>query len=88
METVAYTAFRKDLRGWLNRTRDDAEPIMVTSKDPSSNVIVMNAHDYDNLMETFRIYTNPYLMDKLNRGIAQVKAGQARPHGLMEDDDE
>ena len=47
MEAVAYSTFRKDLRAYLDKTRDDATPLLVTSKDPSANVVVMNAMDYD-----------------------------------------
>lgn len=43
MEAVAYSTFRKDLRAYLDKTRDDAAPLLVTSKDPSANVVVMNA---------------------------------------------
>lgn len=37
MEAVAYSTFRKDLRAYLDKTRDDAAPLLVTSKDPSAN---------------------------------------------------
>ncbi len=42
MEAVTYSAFRQDLRKYLDKTRDDAIPIIVTSKDPSANVVVLN----------------------------------------------
>lgn len=88
MKTVAYSAFRNNLRAWLDYTRDQAEPIVVASKDSTADVVVMNARDYDSLMETMRIYTNPYLRDKLDRGIAQFEENAAAAHDLIEDDDE
>lgn len=86
MEAVAYSTFRKDLRHYLDKARDDAEPVLVTSKDPSANVVVMNARDYDNLVENLRIRSNPYLMDKLVRGREQAASGKAAIHELAEPD--
>lgn len=51
------------------------DTILVTSKNPDANVAVMNDRDYDNPMENLRIRQNPYLMDKLARGMAEVAAG-------------
>ncbi len=44
----------------------------------------MSASDYDSLMETLHIYENPYLMDKVQRGLAQVKSRQTIRHDLIE----
>lgn len=86
MEAVTYSSFRKDLRKYLDRTRDDAEPLLVTSKDPDSNVVVINASDYNNLLENLHIYSNPYLLEKIHRGIDQVNNGQAQVHDLIGED--
>lgn len=88
MEAVAYSTFRSDLRGYLDKTRDDATPIMVTSKDPSANVVVMNALDYENLMENLYVLSNSYLRDKINRGMDEFAQGEARVHELIEVDDD
>ena len=87
MEAVAYSTFRKDLRTYLDKTRDDAAPILVTSKDPSANVVVMNAMDYDNLMENLEIQSNHRLMEKIERGRRQFATGRGRTHDLLEADD-
>ena len=71
MEAVAYSTFRKDLRAYLDKTRDDATPLLVTSKDPSANVVVMNAMDYDNLIENLEVQSNARLMSKIERGMKQ-----------------
>ena len=86
MEAISYSAFRSHLRTYLDKTRDNAEPILVTSKEPSANVVVINAHDYDNLMETIRIYENPYLLDKIMRGADQVRSGKVAIHELSENE--
>ena len=88
MEAVAYSTFRNNLRHYLDKTRDDAERIMVTSKDPSANVVVLNAEDYENLMENLRIMSNPYLMDKIQKSRGQFAQGGVIVRDLIEVEDD
>lgn len=85
MEAVAYSTFRNNLRSYMDKARDDAETLLVTSSDPTSNVVVMSARDYESLMETVRVYENPYLHDKIVRGIAQARAGRATVREPLDD---
>lgn len=72
MEAVAYSTFRNNLKSYLRKTRDDADTLLVTNTNPEDNVVVMNVRDYNSLIETMRIYNNPYLKEKLDRSIAQL----------------
>lgn len=85
MRTITYSNFRKDLKSEMRRCRDDAESLLVANKDDSENVVVMSARDYDSLMETIRIYENPYLHDKILRGIAQVEQGEGVQRELRDE---
>ena len=82
---VAYSNFRKDLKSYMRRVNEDAEPLLVTSSDPSCNVVVIGADDYDALVETARVYENPYLRDKVAKGLAQARSGDVGEHGLVEE---
>ena len=84
MEVVAFSAFRNCLKSYLEKTRDSAEVLLVTSDDPSSDVIVMNARDYESLMETVHIYENPCLHEKVLRGMRQAREGRATTHELLD----
>ncbi len=84
MRTLAYSTFRENMKSEFQRCRDDAEPLLVSNRDERDNVVVMNARDYDALMETIRIYENPYLHDKILRGIEQVKAGKGVERKLID----
>lgn len=86
MQAVSYSAFRRNLRAYLDKTRDDAEPVMVTSKDPDANVAVMNARDYDNLIENLYIAQNRYLTEKLMRSRGQFAHGDVSVHELIYDE--
>lgn len=88
MEAVSYSVFRSDLRRYLDKVRDDAEPIIVTSKDPSTNVVVLNVADYENLLENDYIRSNDYLMAKIARGREQLAAGAGAVRELIEPADE
>lgn len=87
MEAVTYSTFRGNLRSYLDKTMEDAEPLLVTSKNPEANVVVINARDYDNLIENLSILSNGYLMDKIRRGKEQFERGDVVVHELVDDDD-
>lgn len=84
---VAYSNFRKDLKAYLRKANEDAEPILVTNADPADNVVVMSVADYDSLMETVRVYANPELREKIRRGLEDVRSGNVSAHDLLDDGD-
>lgn len=88
MQAVTYSAFRRDLKAHMRAARDDADTILVTNNDPSENIVVMSQRDYESLMETVRIYENPYLYEKIMRGDKSVSAGDFSAHELIVDGDE
>lgn len=83
-QAVAYSNFRANLKTYMRKVNEDADTLLVTNADPEDNVVVMSADDYDSLMETLRVYQNPYLSDKVMRGMAQVRQGQTMAHDLVE----
>lgn len=83
-QAVGYSNFRANLKTYMRRVNEDADTLLVTNANPEDNVVVMSADDYDSLMETLRVYQNPYLSDKVTRGMAQVRQGQAMAHDLVE----
>ena len=88
MEAIAYSTFRDGLRGYMDQARDNAEPIMVTAKDPSANVIVINARDYDNMLENLYVLSNRELRRKLDESMLQFEQGGYRVHDLVEPGDD
>lgn len=84
--SVGYSNFRKDLKSYMRQVNADADTIIVTNSDPADNVIVMSVADYDSLMETVRVYSNPYLREKVAQGIEQVQRGEVTHHALFDDE--
>lgn len=85
MDAVAYSNFRKDLKGYFKKVNENSEPLIVTNKNSADNVVVLGKDDYDAIMETLAINNNKYLMDKLARGDKQFHNGQFKHHDLIED---
>lgn len=88
MEAVAYSNFRQNLRHYMKQVNDDAEPLIVTSKNVEDTIVVLSKRDYDSMKETLRIMSNDYLMDKIKRGDQQFKAGNFQIHDLLEVEDD
>ena len=74
-QAVAYSNFRANLKTYMRKVNEDADTLLVTNADPEDTVVVM---------ETLRVYQNPYLSDKVMRGMAQVRQGQTMAHDLVE----
>jgi len=86
MEAVAYSNFRQNLKSYMRQVNDDAEALIVTSKDIDETVVVMAKRDYDSLQETLRILSNSYLMEKIQKGEQQFKKGNFTSHDLIEEE--
>ena len=84
MEAVSYSNFRKNLRGYMKQVNEDAETLIVTSKDVDDTVVVLSKRDYDSMQETLRTLSNNYVMEKIRRGDEQFSEGTFKKHDLIE----
>lgn len=69
----------------MKQVNDDSDALIVTSKDPNENVVVMSKRDYDSMQETMRTLSNKYVMDKVRKGDAQFSEGNFKTHEIIED---
>lgn len=84
MEAVAYSNFRQNLRSYMRQVNEDAETLIVTSKDVEDTVVVLSKRDYDSMQETLRTLSNNYVMEKIRRGDEQFSKGAFQTHDLIE----
>ncbi|WP_195961692.1 type II toxin-antitoxin system Phd/YefM family antitoxin [Enterococcus casseliflavus] len=84
MEAVAYSNFRQNLRNYMKQVNDDADALIVTTKDVDDTVVVLSKRDYDSMQETLRVLSNNYVMDKIRRGDQQFSEGNFETHELLE----
>lgn len=88
MEAVSYSVLRKNLRSYLQQVNDDATTLLVTNRDNADDAaVLMSKIDYDSMIETLRIMSNPTLMDKIRRGKEQITAGKTKQHELIKPND-
>lgn len=86
MEAVTYSNFRQSLRSYMKQVNEDADALIVTTKDVEDTVVVLSKRDYDSMQETLRILSNNYVMDKIRKGDKQFSEGNFRKHELLEAD--
>lgn len=84
MEAVVYSNFRKNLRSYMKQVNDDADALIVTTKDVEDTVVVLSKRDYDSMQETLRVLSNDYVMDKIRRGDRQFSEGNFTTRELIE----
>lgn len=84
MEAVTYSNFRQNLRGYMQRVNENADALIVTSKNVEDTIVVLSKRDYDAMQETLRTLSNPYVMDKIKKGDAQFQSGNFKTHDLIE----
>lgn len=85
MQAVNYSNFRQNLKSHLRAVNDDSEPLIVTTKNSENDVVVLSLEEYDALVETAKITSNTYLMEKIKRGDKQFSAGKFQEHHLFEE---
>lgn len=49
MEAVAYSNFRQNLRSYMKQVNEDAETLIVSSKDVEDTVVVLSKRVYDSM---------------------------------------
>lgn len=66
MTNINATNFRKNVFSLLEQTVKYNEPVNISTKD--GNAVLLSEADYNNVMATFEIYSNPALYEKLMHG--------------------
>ena len=84
MEAVVYSNFRQNLRSYMKQVNEDADTLIVTTKDIDDTIVVLSKRDYDSMQETMRILSNNYVMDKIRKGDKQFSEGSFNAHELLE----
>ncbi len=77
MKSVTYSYARQHLAEAMKNACADHHPIMVTSKNDNS-VVIMSLDDYEGLQETAYLLRNPKNMRRLLESIKQLEIGQGK----------
>jgi antitoxin YefM len=84
MNTINYTAFRKNLTATIDQVNRDHIPILVT-RQKGSPAVVMSLDDFKSYEETAYLMRSPKNAERLTRAIEQLEAGGAVERELIEE---
>ena len=83
MLAVNYSTIRNNLKDYCDQATDNHETVIVTRKG-EKNVVIMSLEKYNQLEKAAR---NAEYLAMIDRGIAQLAAGNGQEHELIEVDD-
>ena len=83
MIAVSGTKVRNNFKEYCDRVVDDSETLVIT-RERGENLVMLSEADYNNLMETIRIYANPEFKKKLDASISQYEAGSMKERELLD----
>lgn len=72
MLAVNYSTIRENLKSYCDKVTDNNETVIVTRKD-EKNVVIISLSEWNELQRALR---NAEYLGRLNRSIADVKAGR------------
>lgn len=72
MLAVNYSTIRENLKSYCDKVTDNNETVIVTRKD-EKNVVIISLNEWNELQ---RVLRNAEYLGRLNRSIADVKAGR------------
>lgn len=83
MYIASYSDARANLKAVIDRTINDADATLIHRKK-GGNAVLISEEQYNSLMETFYLMSNPANAKYLLESIAQDKHNQVRQMGLSE----
>lgn len=75
MHAITFTDARKDFSDTMKRVIDDAEPVRVMRRD-APDIVMIDAGEYEELMETVYLFSNPTNAAHINESMKQAERGE------------
>ncbi len=74
MITATYTDLRSNLKEYLDRVVKDSDNVIV-NRGGGAAVVIMSMEEYESMMETAYVMSQPDLVDAIRQGDEDVKNG-------------
>lgn len=84
MDTMSYSSFRTNLASTLDKVNDDHKPVLITRQN-GKPAVVISLEDFQSYEETSYLMASPKNATRLNQAIAEVEAGMAKEHELIDE---
>jgi prevent-host-death family protein len=75
MHTVTFSDARKHFADTMNRVTNNAEPVRVMRRD-APDIVMVDAGEYEAMLETIYLFSNPANAAHLNDSLAQLERGE------------
>ena len=82
MDVMSYSEARKNLKALMDRVVDDCTETIITRRN-GRPVVMMSLDSWTALTETEYLLSTPGNVARLERGIAQFRAGEGVEHDLV-----
>ena len=83
MKVVTYSQAHNVLKSILDEIVQDADITIISRRGAEGDAVVMSLDNYNSIMETLYLTSNPANATALAKAIAQDKAGQAQDGQLF-----
>ena len=83
MDTMTYTALRKNLAKIMDQVCDDHEPVTVTRSN-ARPIVILSLEDYKALEETAYLLRSPKNLQRLLESITELESGKGLEKELIE----
>lgn len=77
MHALTFTDARKHFAETVQRVSDNAEPVRILRRD-APDVIIIGAHEYDAMVETLHLFSNPVNAAHINASLDELERGGYR----------
>ncbi|BBI91767.1 type II toxin-antitoxin system Phd/YefM family antitoxin [Serratia symbiotica] len=74
MHALTFTDARKHFAETMQRVSDNAEPVRILRRD-APDVIIIGAHEYDAMVETLHLFSNPVNAAHINASLDELERG-------------
>lgn len=84
MRVVNFTEARSNFKKVLDQVAEDADYTIISRRD-SEDAVVMSLDQFNGLMETVHLLSNPANARHLDKSIKQYRSGLVEEHKLLDD---
>lgn len=75
MHTVTFSDARKHFADTMSRVTNNAEPVRIMRRD-APDIVMIDAGEYEAMLETIYLFSNPANAAHLNESLAQLERGE------------
>jgi len=83
MHVISYTDARNSLKAVIDQVIDDQAPTLIHRRE-GGNAVILSEEAFSSIQETLYLLSSPANARSLLQSVAQLKAGKAKKHKLLE----